>query len=367
MLHPCSELPAHFLDIVTDDDCLAYLEQTYRLYPGSFKGKGMYGHVFTLYEEANHHKYLAVKLLPYEQDADVEMAYAELRIACELNAMTTSHTSSAFQYTFGWIVCDSIPERWAKFIPRDSPLHRTRGFLYIFMERMDWPILTPELRFTRQELLVFTFFLLHGLWVARTRLGFAHRDIHEGNVMFQRTGEQEPKPGITVKVGLDDGSQQQVTLPFAQEVIPKYIDFGHDGKLSPIGRDALAIIHLMEQRAAAIDQLDEYDEENGQGPLFDSPLPDADTFDVLDFLRKRSEFSFLRLSAVPRTADKRKKLNSTCVFCPLPATIQYQGKESSGFCSPFCAKRIHRLSAVLPCCPPHGRSAASAHALAPLL
>lgn len=178
-IHDCSELPK-FARLTLDSDCLERIQSTFAL--KDFVGNGQYGLVFQVskFDEKNSNEDLVVKVS--------EINEKELRIACSLNGL--SNETPIFPHTYGWLICPTIPHRWGAAAGRKLRAHMfflapPEQFMFTFMQPVD--VKWNNLSLTENHgYRVALFFLLHGLLMAKKRLGsFIHGDIHEKNVMLQ--------------------------------------------------------------------------------------------------------------------------------------------------------------------------------------
>lgn len=338
--HPCDELPRHPKYIIPDNDCLTTIVSRYILDPRLYLGHGMYGHVFRLLDSETDSG-LAVKVLPYEDPNDQNVAYGELRVACELNDLKDE--TSAFQTTFGWLVCNEMPSGWIDRIPQNNALRCVDQFIFIFMEAMNDPFTSKQYRFTKDQLLTLFWASLHGLAIARLRLGFYHNDIHSGNVMFSIIGPHNNVATYGVS------STRRVKVIFDQNVVVKFIDFGNSC-VDAIGcytkhNDVLTLMRVFQERAR-IDNID--------GELFDNNAVDAffqhykhtDSSSLFRFLWEYEPFK--HVWTLKRKRIKKKQLaTEKCIFCINEANVKWEG-TTLWFCSNRCASRVGCIADVLP-------------------
>jgi serine/threonine protein kinase len=136
---------------------------------------------------------LAVKLTAIDTTTTTTK---ELRIACELNDLHKD--TPIFPHTYGWLVCDEIPRPWHRMLDmrqRNHPVvspFREAPVLFMFMQaiRHKWSEIPL---WVENRYRVCLFILIHGIWLASSRLGFIHQDIHPDQIMLQpsATGAME--------------------------------------------------------------------------------------------------------------------------------------------------------------------------------
>lgn len=184
-IHQCSELPdLPGAVIQKDEDCLVAI--TSRFSPVRWLGMGEFGIAILLNAGLGDGRFqeLVAKLTANERDATAK----ELRIACELNQLHGD--TPIFPHTYGWLMCDEIPQPWRRMLDLRQRNHvvmspfREAPVLFTFMQavRHKWSEIPL---WVENRYRVCLFILIHGIWVAGSRLGFHHQDIHPGQVMLQ--------------------------------------------------------------------------------------------------------------------------------------------------------------------------------------
>ncbi len=169
---------------------------------------------------------LAIKIVRKKQDA-----VDEIQTQCKINELRKQ--SPVFGETYGWTMCDEIPETWLSYmrgkfgfaIDLENAANKKKGnFVFIAMEMNSNGF--DDIVYSEEDLICIFFLLIHGLAVARRRYpGFRHRDIHSGNIMIQLV----PLMGLTWQeapvVDVVVGEQHRVEITNLQR-IPRIIDFG---------------------------------------------------------------------------------------------------------------------------------------------
>jgi hypothetical protein len=345
MFHPCSELPKEPYALKEDERCIEQLNGIYRIMPGTFKGHGFYGNVFSLYERDRPMFGLAVKILPFEHYADKNKGFAELRIACELNRLNSR--TSVYQKTYGWLMCNEIPEQWTPKANANVKTIESGQYLLIFMELMDWKFDTIELQFKPSELISMFFLMAHGIYIARYALGFAHGDLHIGNIMLTRIpSEIENETEIRIV-----GRYYSINLPAG--VMPKFIDYGNSGTRKTPDKHAFKrpdirhLVDLFSQRP------EPYAKELFNMELFPKRVLNSKSQTKKDlaylarFLTRHDMFNIIDIEYIGEKKKKRKTESvKTCFLCPMDAKLQYEGHQKY-FCSEFCAEKIKPISNLI--------------------
>lgn len=208
-IHDCSELPepANFKQ---DVDCLEKIDSLF--VPIKWAGKGSSAMVLYLMKRAPDIEFLVVKITRLIFDD-------ELHIACELNQLADA--TSLFPHTYGWLICDKIPQRWISILSDKQKSHYlmtspSKGnlFMFVFLQKVQtiWKKI-PQIVESRYR--VTLFLILHGLYVANKRIGFIHRDIHAENIMM----EPHTQNTLNVRYG-------QVDAEVRTAFTPRLIDYG---------------------------------------------------------------------------------------------------------------------------------------------
>lgn len=211
-IHGCDELPKD-TPIQRDADCLERIHDSYLA--AKWTGQGMHGMVLRL---------VTCKMGGRSQDLIVKVGLideAELRIGCELNALY--EFTPVFPHTFGWLVCHEIPHKWRRTMTYEQKQHKIateyeNPLLFIFVQPVDEKWVEFPLNGIDHAYRTSLFILLHGLWVARTRLGFQHGDLHGNNLMLQPQISRRQEP-----VQLQ---YNQTEVLVYTELVPRIIDYG---------------------------------------------------------------------------------------------------------------------------------------------
>lgn len=189
------------------------------------------------------------------------------------------------------------------------------------------------------------FLLVHAIYIARKLLGFAHHDIHKGNIMFDISTSSDGLFNLDV----ENISHQ---IKFIRGWVPKLIDFGyatthtHPNEYAKNnGQDINEIFDLfyMRRDLANAFNLDTVRKRNKM--LLDSKYDDYKT--VASFLLKDPIFE--NVNTIERIQKKRLKLETQmCNTCgAAPAAFEFKGRQTV-VCNEFCGSRIRALSGILP-------------------
>lgn len=279
-IHDCSELPRD-AELSRDADCLKHVVQTSGL--SVWRGSGQYWFVIKL-------DAMTVKVGTVKE--------TELRIACQLNGLADE--TPVFPHTYGWLVCDSMPNRWRALLRYKKPDHNflldpaPSRFLFTFVQvaEPNWEDASfSEYHGYRTAL----FFLLHALYVARRRFGFRHGNLHSGNIMLQcprsstRRPEGHPTPLRYAQ------TEAQVTSNW----VPRLINYGQVSAAPDAGCSDLAQLRKVFEQRLDVDPKDVAERSafscfvasSGWRDCDDAemfaPLLDHDYFDVPEIRRQR--------------------------------------------------------------------------------
>jgi hypothetical protein len=345
-MHKCEDVPPLPQHIELDNECLEYMDDRYMLDPEDVIGRGKYGIVFNLQSRRGNNQKLAVKLLPFDDDSDANTAFGELSVACKLNNIRSE--TPAFQRTFGWIVCDNMPKEWRKRIPLELGALRDSGkVIYIIMQRMEHTFLYDGYKLRRRGLLGMFWICVHGLLVARRKLGFYHNDIHDGNLMFVVLGARsKTTPTLTL---YDD---THVRIKLSRTLYVKFIDYGNSSMRGVRGdtrNDILMLMGLFDRRATTVDEL-------APNELFGGDYADVwneyfeaggeTTDNIAHFLATYN--GFLGNKRIQYTYDRDTTDVTGCVMCAGTGEWAWGHKRGIAFCSEFCAYKVRGISAILP-------------------
>lgn len=252
-MHACSELPeTDTVSLKRDRKCVDAFKEKFSHEPLTILGKGSVGSVFGVYYRDNMDVQIAVKILPYGKTLK-NLTNKELGIACELNSLSSA--TPIFVTTLGYHVCNKIPYEWKA----NLDYNEESMYVYMYMAR-------PQVGFAdfggaipnaykvvgldnRGYAVSLLFILLHGLYVARKFLKFAHHDLHEGNFMFTPV-DPSKMPNFKLNV---EGVEHKVS--FLRGWVPKVIDFGKsttekhpDTYAMNLSEDVAKIFRLFKQR-----------------------------------------------------------------------------------------------------------------------
>jgi len=210
-MNPCSVLPKQ--DSPLARECVSFLLANYIFVKRV--GKGEMSVIARLDETKTDgpQQKIVCKIMPLDENA-----IQDISIACQLNDLHDE--TPVFVLTFGWLACSEIPQEW-------------RQYMFQLPEGVDWSTdmlvfqimdFAPEtwadksLTLLPDEYEAMLFLLLHGLYVARRRLGsFSHNDIHEGQLLLYPCA---PNTIIQCRV------EKTVFAVTCQRFVPKLIDFG---------------------------------------------------------------------------------------------------------------------------------------------
>lgn len=191
----------------------------------SVLGAGINGITISLL--GNDNRYYAVKFMLFSKDV-----VNETNVVCAINDLRKD--CYIFNETYGWLVCDRIPDIWVNYMLSHkydtdpevlNHIKKKKKFMVVFMEQNQFGFKNIDL--TIRDWVKALFLLLQGFAVARKKFpNFRHRDIHDGNIMFQlETGS------VPLYVGLEPDlrkSVPQVRFKISNCTrIPKLIDFGY--------------------------------------------------------------------------------------------------------------------------------------------
>lgn len=321
-MHPCSELPQGILP--EDGNILNIIKDRYAV-SISFLGKGAFGNVIALDDiKMDGKPSVAVKILQYESKSmttnnlSMKEAKRELEIGCILNSLN----SFVFINTYGWLISSKIPEPWIPYINQEV-YQNPKSYLFLFMEQSNYEFKSDSLHFDREGYLRILFLLLHGLYVAIRELGFKHTDIHNGNIMIDKTSEKN----VTVDI---DFQSFQIDLP--NHYVPKFIDFGLSTLENRKNREGVDsdMFYLFQ---TVINRARKYD------PTVD--LQDIESFDDFD----DGSIEYILLDPIFDSIRKRvnRKISQKCSMCGADAKVKWNLNNRYVFCNLFCANKINGI------------------------
>lgn len=319
-MHPCSELPKGILP--QDSNILDIIKDRYAV-SIAFLGKGAFGNVIALDDiKIKGRPSVAVKILQYgsksmtTNELSMKDAKKELEIGCLLNNLN----SSAFVNTYGWLISTKIPDPWIPYINQEV-YNNPKSYLFLFMEQSSYEFKSKSLHFDRQGYLTILFLLLHGLYITMRELGFKHVDIHNGNIMIDKTSEKS----ISVEIR---SQLYQIELP--NHYLPKFIDFGlstlnSDRKTrSGVDSDVFYLFQTIIRRAEKRD------------PTVD--LEDLKVFEDFD----DNEIEDLLLDPIFYSIRTRttKRVDQKCSMCGAEAKFKWNVNDRFVFCNLLCANKV---------------------------
>lgn len=266
----------------------------------------------------------------------VKITYSK-RFKDEAKLMEKLHVlkpdTQAFIAVFGWYERSGLLPEWREMLPQfrqdgsrlDWEKYDREKLVYIFMEHSNFRMAYPNPsapagvvfweHISLEQSKKIMFILLHGLYVARKKLGFSHNDIHDGQiVLFKR----DPKVPVVLEKGY--------TVKECR-YMPKFIDFGAStlggNKSSDDVGQLVATFHRLYSQEDLMDTL-EFDAAAGSDP---------NDYKVVKELMDSSYFDEFK------SDQKREKSISLCIGCLNPATSVI---EDTNFhvCSEFCANRL---------------------------
>jgi serine/threonine protein kinase len=283
LLHDCSE---PIVLTSSDTDCLSTLANTYRFV--TILGSGMEGVAIKINKDQ---RFFAIKI------SKAQDSKKSLKMACKLNEL--KDYTGIFVYTYGWLVCNSIPDDWLRFM---DPYEEKSLLLFTVMEisALKW----SDVILTKEELVICFLILMHGFYIAKKKLGFAHNDLHPGNLLLQAIPYKESEiylevyPDLVFKV---TGEQTRF--------VPKIIDFGMAVTEGRDNDDLSDIKDMFEREANIFGAIsnDAMDESNFENPLFEK-----------------------------YKTESRKK-GKTCFMCSSVAKFEREEDGRFTFCSQACS------------------------------
>lgn len=322
LMHPCSDLPQGIL--LEDINTLDIIENRYAV-SLSFLGKGAFGNVLSLDDiQIKGKPSIAVKIIQYESksmttnELSMKLAKKELENGCLLNNLKTF----AFINTYGWLISSKIPTVWIPYINQEV-YQNPKSYLFLFMEQSNYEFDSESLHFDREGYLRILFLLLYGLYVAIRELGFKHADIHDGNIMIDKTFEQS----LTVEI---DFQAFQIDLP--NHYIPKFIDFGLSSVEDRKNRESVDsdMFYLFQ---TVINRARKYD------PMVN--LEDIANFD--DFDDGSIEYILLDPIFDPIRKKVNVKADRKCSMCGADAKVKWNVNNQYVFCNLFCANKVNGI------------------------
>ena len=283
----------------------------------------------------------SVKILQ-NTDPDLEN---EVSIMSKLNALSQENTTQVFSFGIGYILCPDIPpdivqlEPISVHQPGIGYVTQSVGhYVYLFSEKIqrDFEALPDQPKINED----FFFEILIGLYYARRQWKFVHWDIHEKNLMFNKSSKPSSR---TYRIG----DNFYVTIANTS-IEPKLIDYGK----------------------SAIDT--DYMDERWQEPRFKKQWNKSDIYHLALIFSHRENLSdrfrqFLKEEVLIKYADAMyaRKLEhdsaanyqnieyllatyfgmnqvAKCIMCPSKALF-IEAKELRHFCGEVCSSKYHEL------------------------
>lgn len=344
-LHGCDELPA-LTKISTDADCLDRIQSVFR--PLRWLGDGENGIVLLLF---------ALKPEGKTEELVVKISLAastetELRIACQLNE--TNAETPIFPHTYGWLVCDTIPAKWIAILSDEEREHdiiaaHTGPYMFTFIQPVQekW-IETPLVIEERYRTSLF--FLLHGLWVARTRIGFVHGDIHGRNIMLQPNASYT-KTTTFLRYGEIEAGVECV-------FVPRLIDYGeaHTQQYDMKGVYKANDLRLVREEF--------YDRLERDAARYEAARPEFEALKLFiasqEWQRAEAHFDqgsegilallqhpYFEIPEIRRERVKQRRIEQrSCFVCCKPNVnqmIEHQYASPKYFCNSGCYSEIHAI------------------------
>jgi hypothetical protein len=349
-IHNCSELPSgNNINLELDADCLNQIALAFKAW--KWRGNGAYGfaiETITAHGSPPKKERLIVKVSSVNVN--------EIQVACALNVLLEE--TPVFPHTYGWLVGDTVPKGWMLFLKTMEPDHDLIVyppplFMFTFVQPVDdkWD---DTLLAVENGYRVVLFFLLHGLYVARSRLGFNHGDIHGGNIMMEYHMQQE-KENI-LRYG-----------PYEAEVksrfVPRFIDYGYSNLNSSKivflqgNSDLKSLRDTFEERfhddilerniAAAQEESREF-----QAFIKSSGWENVERVRSPDVILPLLEHDYFAVDGIQRRQVKRQAIEGQlrCFSCCAPSPehqINHQVAAPKYFCSKWCYEKMHAVCAFI--------------------
>ena len=161
----------------------------------------------------------AVKIIP-RNDPNLS---SEVAISNALNEFGYNHITPVFATTYGYILSKDLPPN-AKRLARDTQhAYGLQHFVYLFMEPITFTFAElPDEPKVNED---FYFEVLIGLFYARKLLQFTHWDIHQNQLMFNRSRDKTTRSYRIDTTGLKD-SNNAFYVTIESDIEPKLIDYG---------------------------------------------------------------------------------------------------------------------------------------------
>jgi hypothetical protein len=336
MLHPCSELPEYKDEYISNNDqqCLDFIERNYHFIQP--KGYGGFGATFLI--RHSNKEQLVLKMTKYNDDA-----VDEIRASCFVNNLIEH--SSCFIRTFGWIVCDNMPNEWRTKIIIDKPnlewVKSNDPIMYMLMEEVPDSWKNYSIILLDYEIVMILFEILHALYIGRKLYKYSHNDLFNGkNIMLLSTSDSSTKKILNIE-------NYSFTL-IGWRWTPKFIDHGqttyHDEiedsyDLRDVEDIIMTRVHRM-QHGYTPEFINDLKSFFGQ-PLYQENMKsNSSNYHVIVELLLSSPI----FDAIKR--EEKQFVGAHCISCGNIATIQYKECNGLRYCDKLCAKNHECLSTI---------------------
>lgn len=331
MLNNCDTLPS-VENYKYHEGCLDFLKNNYNI--TQRLGRGGYGVVFAFSYKDNHESTIALKVSKLSGKDSVN----EVKMGCMLNQL--KDLTPVFAQTFGWMVCNLMPEKWIPLLnnlkENDLTLavKNNEPLLYIVMEYIVYKWDDKNTIIPPEDMIQMMFLLYHGLYIARKICGIVHQDLFQGNNIMLT-----PMPyNSIVKVDINNTSFILRDLRFT----PKFIDFGQASNTYDPEDYLGDYEHIKE---AFIEKLESnnYDTKIFKEFFNDKLYEVAEKTHLVKPLEDLLLYSKL-FNVIPREA--KGNIEARCTFCGLKATHTWKEKNIN-FCNHMCFTRFKNVGSFI--------------------
>lgn len=343
-IHECSELPS-LANLELDADCVDRMASVYDAL--KLRGSGQYGfamEIITAYGNPPKNETLIVKISTINTN--------ELRVACELNSIMSE--TPIFPHAYGWLICSKVPDDWLSLLRIRARHHMIltnppSSFMFTFIQpvKETWDDATLP---ANHGYRVTLFFLLHGLYVTRRKIGFNHGDIHAGNIMLEYHLKE------TISILRYNHYEAEVRSRY----VPRLIDYGRSSTSRHTDNEGAS--DLKQLRKTFDERLD-YDMDNDQLGAneeaiafnqFVASVKWRQAEEVYgkhgnaDLILPMLEHSYFDVPEIQRQQVKRQAIEpiqrcfSCCTTNPRHQ-INHQVAAPKYFCSDWCYGKIHAI------------------------
>lgn len=171
-----------------------------------YLGKGGSSIVVEVHPPSDNTTALAVKVMLLSDKSSIN----DIEIACQLNGL--QKLTPFFIYTHGWFILDGIPKIWRDTIDDYPDRYDTNTLLCQMMDKSAYNFDDITVRLTEAEYKQILYIMLHGIELAKSRLGFKHGDLHVGQILLNVNRNEQ----LTI----------DTTVIQMDRFCPKLIDFG---------------------------------------------------------------------------------------------------------------------------------------------